>query len=110
MVKRLRRAVPRQPVGWSATYRFDNIVNEPWRRSRILDISPVGAGLELYQVLPDEHLGGRIIVSLKLRGEGRNVVRGEDGTTARFGIQFPEPTDAAEQYLNVVDAKNSGSR
>lgn len=100
MSEHLRRAAPRQPADWSATYRLDNAVSESWRTCQILDISPMGAGLELFQVVPDELLEGNITVSFELRGEGRNVIRSEDRTTARFGIEFPELTEAARQYLN----------
>lgn len=103
MSEQLRRAAPRQPADWTALYRLDNVVNEPWRICRVLDISPLGAGLELYQVVPDELLEGSITVSLELHGEGRNVVRSEDGTTARFGIRFPALTETAKAYLNKMD-------
>ena len=80
MPEQLRRAAPRQPADWIAMYRLDNLVNEPWRVCRILDISPMGAGLQLFQVIPGELLDGNITISFELRGEGRGVVRADDGT------------------------------
>ena len=106
MPEQLRRAAPRQPADWTAMYRLDTPVSEAWRMCRILDISPLGAGLELYQLVPDELLEGTVTISFELRGEGRNVIRGEDETTARFGIQFPELTESAKQYLNDVSGTN----
>lgn len=103
MSDQLRRAAPRQPADWMAYYRLENGENEPWRPCRILDISPLGVGLELYEVAPEELLDGAITVSFELRGESRNIVRGEDETTARFGIQFPELTESAKEYLNKLD-------
>ena len=79
-------------------YRLANVVAEPWRMCRVLDISPMGAGLELYQVVPDELLAnGVITLAVELRGEGRNALRSDDGNAARFGIEFPEPSDAARK-------------
>jgi hypothetical protein len=106
MSQQLRRAAPRQPADWMAFYRLDNHDGEPWRSCRILDISPMGAGLELFGTDPAEPLEGMVTVSLELRGESRNVVRSKDGTTARFGIQFPALTEAAKDYVR----KMSGTR
>ena len=100
MTEHLRRAAPRQPTDWSATYRFDSADDDSWRTCRILDISPIGAGLELYQVLPDEIVTGNITISFELRGKGRSVNRSGDGRTARFGIEFPELNEAAREFLN----------
>ena len=105
MADQLRRAAPRQPTDWMAYYRLDNAEDSAWRPCRILDISPLGAGLELHDIAADEVLDGAITVSFELRGESRNIVRSEDGTTARFGIQFPELTESAKEYLNRLDGK-----
>jgi len=83
-------------------YRLDSGIEESWRVCRILDISPMGAGLQLFQLLPDEQLEGNITISFELRGEGRDVIRSDDGTTARFGIEFAELNESAKQYLKLV--------
>src|ERR1700683_2343526 len=56
----LRRGVPRQPADWFGFYRFDDADDEPVRCCRVLDISPLGAGLELFATAPGERLSGLI--------------------------------------------------
>jgi hypothetical protein len=107
MAEQLRRAVPRQPADWFGFYRFDNVQSEPWRACRVLDISPLGAGLEIFSVVPDEPVEGAVVVSLELRGLTRNVVRNDDQQSARIGIQFPELTEAAKQYLREMNGTRS---
>jgi hypothetical protein len=103
MTEQLRRAAPRQSTDWSAMYRFDSDQSETWRTCRILDISPMGAGLQLYDVLPGELLDGNVTISFELRGIGRNLIRADDGTTARFGIEFPEYTEAARELFKKTN-------
>ena len=107
MTEQLRRAVPRQPADWFGFYRFDNVESEPWRACRVLDISPLGAGLELFALSPEERVEGNITVSLELRGVTRNVVWSKEDGAARLGIQFPTITDAAKQYLRVMNGSRS---
>ena len=102
----LRRVVPRQPVDWFGFYSVENGSPDPLRCCRILDISPFGAGLELFAVSPEDPLEGLITVSFELRGRPTNVVWSEDQKSARVGVQFPEPSDAAKDYLRRM----SGSR
>jgi len=62
MTEHLRRAVPRQPADCFGSYRFDNDDREPWRCCRIIDISPLGVGLELFAISTDEDLSGPITI------------------------------------------------
>jgi hypothetical protein len=107
MTEKLRRAVPRQPADWLGFYRFENVQNEPWRACRVLDISPLVAGLELFSLIPDEPVEGAISISLELRGVSRNVVRNEEHNCARVGIEFPEPTELAKEYLRHMNGSRS---
>src|ERR1700722_105287 len=97
MTEPRRRAVPRQPADWFGFYRFDDADNEPTRCCRVLDISPLGAGLELFATAPDENLGGLITVTVELHGNTRNVVLDADTHTARVGIEFDVPSPDAKQ-------------
>jgi heme oxygenase len=102
----LRRAVPRQPADWFGFYRFEDLVNEPLRCCRVLDISPLGAGFEVFGIDPKEPLEGRITVSIELRGEVRNTrMSGEH--TARVGVEFHEPTEAIKRYLRTMSGARS---
>lgn len=102
MTQQLRRAVPRQPADWFSFYRFVNVRDERWRCSRIIDISPMGAGLELFETSPGECMDGLITISLELHGDTRNLVLDKDSNTARVGVQFPTPSDAAKEYIRSL--------
>jgi hypothetical protein len=68
-----RRRAPRQPADWFGFYQYEGPGDEPLRVCRVLDISPLGAGLELFATGPEENLGGLITVTVELRGETRNT-------------------------------------
>jgi hypothetical protein len=107
MTEHFRRAVPRQPADWFGFYRFDNDDNEPWRCCRVIDISPLGVGLELFATSPDEDLARPITVTIELRGETRNVVPGDAGHTTRLGVEFATPTEAAKRYMRSMSGVRS---
>lgn len=107
MTQEFRRAVPRQPADWFGFFRFDNVRDERWRTCRVIDLSPVGAGLELFEMTPNECMDGRLTVSLELHGERRNVVLDEENATARVGVQFPTPSDAAKEYIRSLSGIRS---
>lgn len=107
MTEQLRRAVPRQPADWLGFYRFDNLQNDPWRACRVLDMSPPGAGLELFSVDSNEPVDGTISLSLELRGVPRNVVRDEEQNSAKIGVEFPEITETTKEYLRLMNGSRS---
>jgi hypothetical protein len=102
-----RRAVPRQPADWFGFYKFDDADNEPTRCCRVLDISPMGAGLELFATAPGENLSGLITVSVELHGNTRNVVLDAESHSARVGIEFDLPSPEAKQYLRRLNGVRS---
>jgi hypothetical protein len=105
MTDQLRRAIPRQPTDWFGFYRFDDLENEPLRCCRVLDISPLGAGLELFGTGLGEQLEGRITVSMDLHGDVRNTR--VSGDSARVGVEFQTPTEAAKRYLRTMSGVRS---
>lgn len=107
MEHQLRRAAPRQVADWFGFYRFDNAKDARWRCCRIIDVSPLGAGLELFETSPGESLEGHITVSLELHGDMRSVVTNDDDNTARVGVVFPVPTDAAKEYIRTLGGTHS---
>lgn len=107
MAEQLRRAAPRQPADWFGFYRFDDADNEPTRCCRVLDISPLGAGLELFATAPDENLGGLLTISVELHGRTRNVVRNDATHTARVGMEFTVLSNEAKSYLRRLDGVQS---
>jgi hypothetical protein len=106
-VSRLRRAVPRQPADWFGFFRFDDAESDAWRCCRVVDISPLGAGLELFGVVNEDHMDGPITISIELRGTPRNVTIDADAHSARVGVQFAEPSEAAKRYMKTLNGVRS---
>ena len=73
----------------------------------MLDISPLGAGLELFSVAANEPIEGVITLLLELRGDTRNSSRSKELCSARVGIQFPEATEGAKLYLREMNGAKS---
>lgn len=107
MTEQWRRAIPRLPADWVGVYKFE-CSKERWRPCRFIDLSSLGAGLELIEFEPDEDVNGRVTVSFELHGEPRSIVLNEDNRTARVGIEFPNPTEAAEDHVRSLNALRSG--
>jgi hypothetical protein len=107
MTEHLRRAVPRQPADWFGFYRFDENDSKPWRCCRVIDISPLGVGLELFAISAAEDPSGSVTISVELHGETRNPLRGDLGDTARLGVEFSAPTEAARTYLRSINGVRS---
>ena len=101
MAEHLRRAVPRQPADRFGFYRFDNDDTEPSRCCRVIDISPLGVGLERLAT------SGPITISIELGGETRNVDRGDLDDTSRLGVEFAAPSEAAKRYMRSLNGVRS---
>jgi hypothetical protein len=107
MSEQLRRAVPRQPTDWFGFYKFDNVKDERWRACRVVDISPLGAGLELFETTPGENMDGRLIFSIEMQGDTRDVVIDKETNSARVGVEFPIPSASAKEYLRTISGVRS---
>ena len=107
MTDQLRRAVPREPADWFGFYKLDDADDGPTRCCRVLDVSPLGAGLELFAIAPAEQVGGFITVTVELRGDTRNCIVDEIAHTARVGVEFPFLTEAAQEYLQRMNGLKS---
>ena len=104
----MRRAVPRQPADWFGFYRFDVSTSDTWRCCRIVDMSPLGAALELFGTLAEEDLlDGPITISLELHAKPRNVVLDTKTHSARLGVEFVQVGDAAKRYLRSINGVRS---
>jgi hypothetical protein len=104
---RLRRAVPRQPADWFGFFRFDDSESDAWRCCRVGDISPLGAGLELFGVVIEDHTDGPITVSIELRGTPRNMTIDAETHSARVGVEFAEPSESAKRYMKMINGVRS---
>jgi hypothetical protein len=103
----LRRAVPRQPADWFGFYRFDDADADAWQCCRIIDMSPLGAGLELFGTIGDDQMSGPITVSLELRGNPRGLILNPDDHSARVGIEFSTPSEAAKRFMRSLNGVRS---
>jgi hypothetical protein len=104
---RLRRAVPRQPADWFGFFRFDDSDSDAWRCCRVVDISPLGAGLELFGVVSEDQMDGPITVSIELRGTPRNMTIDAGAHSARVGVEFAELSESAKRYMKTLNGVRS---
>jgi hypothetical protein len=106
-----RRRVPRTSAGWPGRYRFEQDPVNEWGECEVIDISLIGAGLELMGDVPPVPVGVRIVVevatpagssvTLRLAGETRNVAPGSGGGI-RVGIEFIDLSDTERSILDVL--------
>jgi hypothetical protein len=104
---RLRRAVPRQPADWFGFFRFDDAESDAWRCCRVVDISPLGAGLELFGVVTEDQMDGPITVSIELRGTPRNMTIDAEARSARVGVEFAQLSESAKRYMKTLNGVRS---
>jgi len=97
----LRRTLPRQFTNWSGTYVLEAEQDKRWRDCRVVDISSLGAGFELYDAPPEAIVGQRIFVAVHMRGEIRNSRPAKDGRV-RVGTRFIDLSDDDRAYLSTL--------
>jgi hypothetical protein len=75
--------------------------SEVWRPCRVVDVSTLGAGLELFGTTPDEMAQRTIALSVDLRGEVKHAVEATDDGI-RAGIQFEDFTPSQSDYIRSL--------
>jgi hypothetical protein len=99
----LKRLLPRKFIDWHGMYMIQGDPEERWRVCRVIDVSSLGAGLELVDVTPEETAGQSIILAANLCGEIRHCLTAKtDGL--RVGIEFVDLTQAKQTYLTSLVA------
>jgi hypothetical protein len=103
-----QRRLPRQEADWPGTYQVDA---SAWNGCQILDISILGAGLEIYEAARDDLVGREITVevqtpagasiTLRMVGAIRHVAATPKG--ARVGIEFGDLSETERAILNVLE-------
>jgi hypothetical protein len=87
-------------------YKFDGQTSWGW--CRVVDISLIGAGLELRGEVPKNCTGRRVVVNvesgMRLVGECRHASRDNSGRT-RIGIEF-SVVGASEQEPHILVGTN----
>jgi len=93
-----RRGVPREAAGWMGRYMVVGRRELGWGECRVLDVSPVGVGLELFGPWPRDGVDAELVVCVDpssdpesdgthLPAAVRNTSAGKFGFL-RVGIEF----------------------
>jgi hypothetical protein len=104
-----QRRLPRQEADWPGLYEFEA---GPSGTCQVLDITILGAGLELFDASHEDFVGRRIAVevqtpagasiTLRMMGEVRNVSMTTTGGT-RVGIEFGDLSETERAILHVLE-------
>jgi len=97
----MRRVLPRQPTYWRGTYSVEGDPKERRRECRVIDISSIGAGLELLNTSADEVHERTLDLTIHLRAEVRNI-RPAKGDHLRVGTQFVGLAEGDHAYLESL--------
>ena len=60
-----RRRVPRQPAGWFGKCIVDDDKGASWSECRVIDVSIIGAGIELYGFVHRDLVGRHVTVEVQ---------------------------------------------
>jgi len=92
-----RRRLPRQTANWPGRYQFEDDPEVGGGTCRVVDISRLGIGIELFGDTPIDPVGRRLAVDVsrppggsvgvRLEGEVRNITLGTSGGV-RVGVEF----------------------
>jgi hypothetical protein len=107
-----RRRLPRQEADWPGTYVIEGDLHSAWGACVIVDISILGAGLELFGDVLTDQIGRQIVVDVQtpagaaitfqMVGEIRYSAAGSRGGT-RVGIEFGHMSDTERVIRNVLE-------
>jgi hypothetical protein len=70
-----RRRATRQGAGWPGTYRFEGDPDGKWFDCQVLDISILGAGIEIFHPLHGDLVGRKVTVDAQASGSGSASIR-----------------------------------
>lgn len=111
--RELRRRAPRaQTDPWPGKYVIDDDTWTVWNECRLLDISVLGIGLELFGPVDPSLVGQRLVIhvdvgggqalSLRFTGTVRNLIPGRFGGT-RAGVEFSGLSEDEQSVLQVME-------
>jgi len=108
----LKRRVPRQNAGWPGTYRIPDAPDTTSGSCQVIDISVLGVGVELFDAVPGDLIGRRIVidvvtpagasVTIGLAGDVRNTGAGARGGT-RVGVEFTGISPLERSILEAIE-------
>jgi hypothetical protein len=107
-----RRRLPRQAADWPGRYRFEDDPTIDEGACRVIDISRMGAGVEVFGDTPNDPIGSRLVVdvsgpaggsiALQMAGQVRNVALGSQGGF-RVGMEFVGLSDLEQAILDSLE-------
>jgi len=108
-----RRRLPRQEADWPGRYTIEGTGDRRWGSCVVVDISVLGAGLELFGAAPrDSVVGSDLLVevqtpagasiTLQIMGKILYLIPGKQGGT-RVGIAFQSLSRTEAAILDVLE-------
>ena len=108
----MRRRVPRTSAGWAGSYQFEGGAELHAGRCRVLDISVMGAGVEVFDSAPEQPVGRQLAIDVQawaggsvaigLVGVVRNTRSGNEGGL-RLGMEFVGLSDTERSILDALE-------
>jgi hypothetical protein len=112
-----RRRVPRQPAGWFGTCTVEGDTDPSSFECRVIDVSTIGAGVEILGVVGRNLVGERLVVevqaltratfSVRFVGQVKNAGRVSHGGV-RLGMEFVGLSRTERSILTVFEQTGVG--
>jgi hypothetical protein len=112
-----RRRVPRQPAGWFGKCRVEGESDSSWSECRVIDVSTVGAGVEILGVVGRSLVGERLVVevqaptgatfSVRFVGQVKNAGAVPQGGL-RLGMEFVGLSRTERSILSLFEQMGVG--
>ncbi len=107
-----RRRVPRQVAGWFGKCIVEDDPGASWSECRVIDISIIGAGLEVFGFVYSDLVGRRLTVevqaptgasvSVRFTGEIKNAGVVPNGGV-RLGLEFLGLSESERSILDMLE-------
>ena len=112
-----RRRVPRQEAGWIGKCIVDDDPEAAWFECRVIDVSIIGAGVEVFGIQHHSLVGRRLAVevgapsgasvSVRFVGEIKNAGTVPQGGL-RIGMEFVGLSESERSILNMLEQMQVG--
>ena len=112
-----RRRVPRQPAGWFGKCIVEDDREASWCECRVIDVSIIGAGIEIYGFVHHDLIGRHVTVevqaptgasvSVRFTGEVTNA-GAIPGGGVRLGMVFAGLSESEQSILNMLERMDVG--
>ena len=107
-----RRRVPRQAAGWFGKCLVEDDPVASWAECRVIDVSIIGAGIEVFSLADRDLVGRRMTVevqaptgasvSIRFAGEIKNAGVVPHGGV-RLGMEFLGLSESERSILNMLE-------